>query len=80
MHVVYLHPHFSYPGGGSFVVLETAKRLVRLGVKVTIIAQSGNSEIIKRYPEIHFEFIGGPLPKSFFYWLQYFAIYKKTER
>ena len=52
MHVVYLYPHFSYPGGAGVVVLETAKRLAKKGVKVSIIAQSGNSEILKGYPGI----------------------------
>ena len=80
MHLVYLHPHFTYPGGGGTVVLETAKRLVKMGVKVSIITQSGNSERLKQYPEIHFEFVGGPLPNSFSYWIQYFAIYKRVER
>ena len=50
MHIVYLHPHFTYPGGGGTVVLETAKRLVKMGVKVSIITQSGNSKRLKEYP------------------------------
>ena len=80
MHVVYLYPHFTYPGGAGTVVLETAKRLVKKGVKVSIITQSGNSEILKEFPGIHFEFIGGPLPNSFSYWIQYFGIYKRVEK
>ena len=80
MHVVYLYPHFSYPGGAGKVVLETAKRLVKMGVKVSIIAQSGNSEILKGYPGIQFEFIGGPLPNSLSYWIRYFGIYKRVEK
>ena len=80
MHVVYLYPHFTYPEGAGTVVLETAKRLAKMGVKVSIITQSGNSEILKEYPGIHFEFIGGPLPNSFSYWIQYFGIYKRVEK
>lgn len=80
MHVVYLYPHFTYPGGAGTVVLETAKRLVKKGVTVSIITQSGNSEILKEFPGIHFEFIGGPLPNSFSYWIQYFEIYKRVEK
>jgi glycosyltransferase involved in cell wall biosynthesis len=80
MHVVYLYTHFNYPGGATIVVLETAKRLVKKGVKVSIISQSGNAEILKEYPGIHFEFVGGPLPKSLSYWIQYFRIYKRVEK
>jgi glycosyltransferase involved in cell wall biosynthesis len=80
MHVVYLHPHFSHPGGAGTVVLETAKRLVKMGVKVSIITQTGTSEILKENPGIHFEFIGGPIPSSFSYWIQYFITYKKVEK
>jgi len=80
MHVVYLHPHFTYPGGAGIFVLETAKRLVKKGVTVTIITQSGTPEILNEYPDIHFKFVGGPLPNTFSYWLQYLIIYKKVER
>jgi glycosyltransferase involved in cell wall biosynthesis len=80
MHVVYLFPHFTYPGGAGTFVLETAKRLVNKGVTVSIITQTGTSEILNGYPEIRFEFIGGPLPNSFSYWIQYFKIYKKVEK
>jgi glycosyltransferase involved in cell wall biosynthesis len=80
MHVVYLHPHFTYPGGAGIFVLETAKRLVKKGVKVTIITQTGTPEILNKYPDIHFKFVGGPLPNTFSYWLQYLIIYKKVER
>lgn len=80
MHVVYLHPHFTYPGGAGNFVLETAKQLVEQGVQVSIIAQSGAPEIIQRYPEIHFVFVGGPLPNTVSYWVNYFRIYKKVEK
>jgi len=80
LHVVYLQPHFTYPGGSGTVVLETAKRLVKRGVTVTIITQCGDPDILKGYPGIHFKFIGGPLPKSISYWVQYFATYKKVEK
>jgi glycosyltransferase involved in cell wall biosynthesis len=80
MHVVYLHPHFTYPGGAGTVVLETAKRLVERGVTVSIISQTGTSGLLKEYPGIHFEFVGGPLPNSFSYWMKYFTTYKKVEK
>ncbi|MBW2664588.1 MAG: glycosyltransferase, partial [Deltaproteobacteria bacterium] len=79
MHIVYLHPHFTYPGGAGTFVLETAKRLVERGVKVSIIAQSGTSDLLQKYPGIHFVFVGGSLPNTISYWLNYFRIYKKVE-
>ena len=80
MHVVYLHPHFSYPGGAGTFVLETAKRLAEQGVKVSIIAQSGTSDLVHKYPEINFEFVGGSLPNTISYWVNYLRTYKKVER
>jgi glycosyltransferase involved in cell wall biosynthesis len=80
MHVVYLYPHFAIPGGAGTFTLETARRLIKRGIEVTIITQTGNFEILKNYPEIHFEFVGGPLPNSFSYWIHYFSIYKKVEK
>ena len=80
MHVVYLYPHFAIPGGAGTFALETAKQLIKRGVKVSMITQTGKFEILKDYPGIHFEFVGGPLPNSLSYWIHYFAIYKKVEK
>ena len=79
MHIVYLHPHFTYPGGAGTVVLETAKRLQQRGTKVSIVTQTISSEIKKSYPEINFECIGGQLPNTIFYWLNFFIYYSKVE-
>ncbi|WP_440949209.1 glycosyltransferase family 4 protein [Methanosphaerula subterraneus] len=80
MHVVYLYPHFTYPGGAGIVVLETAKRLVARGVKVSIISQSGFPDLPQKYPGIHFVFVGGSLPNTISYWVNCLGIYKKVER
>lgn len=58
MYVVYLHPHFTYPGGAVTFVLETAKRLVKQAGQVSIIAQSGAPDF-QKYPGIKLEFVGG---------------------
>jgi len=79
MHVVYLYPHFTYPGGAGIVVLETAKRLVEQGIEVSIIAQTGASDLSQRYPGIKFRFVGGPLPNTISYWVNYFRTYKRVE-
>lgn len=80
MHVVYLHPHFTHPGGAGVFVLETAKRLVKEGIKVSIIAQAGASDLPQRYPGIQFRYVGGSLPNTISYWVNYFRIYKRVER
>lgn len=79
MHIVYLYSHFTYPGGAGIFILETAKRLVQKGVKVSIIAQTGSSELLRKYKEINFIFVGGPLPNTVSYWINYPWIYKKVE-
>ena len=77
MHVVYLYPHFTYPGGAGIVVLETAKRLVEQGIEVSIIAQTGASDPSQRYPGIKFRFVGGSLPNTISYWVNYFQDLQK---
>ncbi|HQD27165.1 MAG TPA: glycosyltransferase family 4 protein [Methanoculleus thermophilus] len=80
MHVVYLQPHFTYPGGSGNFVLATAEQLVQRGVDVSIITQAGASDLPQRYPGIRFRFVGGSLPNTISYWVNYFRIYKKVER
>ncbi len=80
MHVVYLQPHFTYPGGSGNFVLETAERLVQRGVDVSIITQAGASDLPQRYPGIRVRFVGGSLPDTISYWVNYFRIYKRAER
>ena len=80
MHVVYLQPHFTYPGGSGNFVLETAEQLVQRGVDVSIITQAGASDLPQRYPGIHFRFVGGSLPNTISYWVNYFRIYRKVEK
>jgi len=80
MHVAYLQPHFTYPGGSGNFVLETAERLVQQGVDVSIITQTGTPDLPKKYPKIQFKFVGGPLPNTISYWMNYFRIYKRVAR
>ena len=80
MHVVYLQPHFTYPGGAGNFVLETAERLVQRGVDVSIIARTGTSDLPQHYPEIQFRFVGGSLPNKISYWVNYFRIYKRLRK
>ena len=79
MHVVYLYSHFTYPGGAGIFILETARRLAQQGIKVSIIAQRGSPDLLWKYKEINFIFVGGPLPNSVSYWINYLRLYKKVE-
>lgn len=79
MHVIYLYSHFTYPGGAGIFILETAKRLVQQGIKVSIVAQRGAPELLQEYKEIHFVFVGGSLPNTVSYWVNFLRIYKKVE-
>ena len=80
MHVVYLQPHFTYPGGSGNFILETAERLVQRGIDVSIITQAGASDLPQRYPGIQFRFVGGSLPNTISYWANYLRIYKRVEK
>jgi glycosyltransferase involved in cell wall biosynthesis len=79
MHIVYLHPHFTYPGGSSTFVLETARRLAERGLRITLVAQRGDKDVIGDYSELDFIFVGGNLPDSFSYWANFFQIYRRVQ-
>lgn len=78
MNILYFHPHFTYPGGAGKFVLETGERLANMGHNVTVLAQSGDNEIIKNYPHINFKFIGGPLPNTISHWIQFPILMKRV--
>lgn len=80
MHIVYLYPHFTYPGGAGIFVLETAKRLRKKGIHISIITQTVTTDIVEKYKGLDFRCIGGPLPNTISFWMQYLLIYKKVER
>lgn len=67
--ILYIQPHFIYPGGSGKFVLETAVRLAEKGLNVGVLALGGDSQIISAYPHIKYFFIGGPLPDTFSHWL-----------
>lgn len=77
MNILYFHPHFTYPGGAGKLVLETGERLAKKGHNVTVLAQCGDKDIIKNYSHINFKFIGGPLPNTVSYWVQFPFLIRK---
>lgn len=78
--LLYLHPHFTHPGGGSRFVLETAERLAKKGMEPTVLTQNANRKIIKDYDNIKFSFLGGALPSTISYWLKTRTLSKRIEQ
>lgn len=67
--IIFLHPHFTIPGGAGNVVLESACRLDRKKFNVCIVCIRADQGYKKRYPNLAFIEIGGPLPSSPLFWL-----------
>lgn len=77
--ILYIQPHFTYPGGSGKFVLETAVRLAQKGLDVGVLALSGDSEIINTYPHIKYFFVGGPLPNTMSHWLTLPRLMRRVE-
>jgi len=75
--ILFLQPHFTYPGGGGKVVLEIAERLQQRGLDVGVMTLSAVKEVIDPYPHIKFFFLGGSLPNAISYWLTYPQLMKR---
>jgi glycosyltransferase involved in cell wall biosynthesis len=78
--LLYIHPHFTYPGGGSKWVLETAERLSKKGLELAVLSQTANPELIEKYKKINFVFIGGALPNKLSHWIDFQRFLKKVFR
>ena len=78
--ILYMHPHFTYPGGGGKVVLETAERLAQRGLDVGVLTLSADKELIDPYPHIKYFFLGGSLPNTISYWLTYRDLMKRISK
>ena len=69
--ILFIEPHFTYPGGSGKVVLETAERLAQRGLDVGVLTLSADKDIIERYPHIQYFFLGSSLPNTISHWLTY---------
>lgn len=67
--LVFVHPHFTIPGGAGKMILELGSRLAD-DFQVVMIAQKINPVYKKNYPKIIFEDIGGPTTDNFSFWLR----------
>lgn len=68
---IYLHPHFTLPGGAGGVILESAVRLNPDKYNVWILCIRANSEFKSKYSTLSFIEIGGPLSSSPLFWFTF---------
>ncbi|MDF1592854.1 MAG: glycosyltransferase family 4 protein [Desulfobacterales bacterium] len=69
--LIFLHPHFTLPGGAGNAVIEAASRLNPERYNVRIICIRADSDYKNRYPALCFIEIGGPLSSSPMFWLTF---------
>lgn len=80
MLILFIHPHFTQPGGAGKFVLEVADRLRKKGANVSILTLAVDSAITSSFKHIRFHCIGGPLPNSFAHWLYFNSLTKRICR
>jgi glycosyltransferase involved in cell wall biosynthesis len=68
--VLYLHPHFTLPGGAGRHALETGKELARRGWDVHIASIRHSDSLVSDYDTITFHQLGGPLSSSLLFWIR----------
>jgi glycosyltransferase involved in cell wall biosynthesis len=68
--VLYLHPHFTLPGGAGRHALETGKELARRGWDVHIASIRHADSLIAGCDTITFHQLGGPLSSSLLFWIR----------
>lgn len=79
--IIYLHPHFTLPGGAGKFVLETGKLLKKRGYEIIVVSIKADDKIIINYKKyIKFIDIGGSLSSSIWFWLLFPISYFKVAR
>lgn len=78
--ILYIHPHFTYPGGATKFVLETANRLAQKGLKVGILTLFADRAIVSKYRHARLYCIDGPLPNTFSHWIKFLALVTRIEQ
>src|SRR3972149_5834214 len=79
--IIYLHPHFTLPGGGGRFVLETGKLLRKKGYDVKVISIRSDDKIVGEYcNSIKFLDIKGPLSSSIWFWIFFPLSYIKVAK
>lgn len=78
--LLFIHPHLTYPGGGTKFILEIGRDLVKSGFNVGILSIRATPEIKQSYPEIKFFDFGGPLSSKMAHWLTYPLVQYRVSR
>ncbi|MFC1967387.1 glycosyltransferase family 4 protein [Chloroflexota bacterium] len=78
--ILFVQPHFTYPGGGGKVVLEIGERLAQMGLEVGVLALSADRDVIAPYPRIEFLIMPAPLPGKISHWLSFPALMRNMEK
>lgn len=78
--IVYLHPHFEYPGGATRFVLQSASALVEAGHDVAIVASGRHRWPESTNPNLNFFWVDVPLSSSLAYWLLWPFWYYRVKR
>lgn len=67
--ILYLHPHFTLPGGAGRHALETGRELAKRGWRIEIASIRHDSKLVSEFTDqITFHTLGGPLSNSLLYW------------
>lgn len=67
--ILYLHPHFTLPGGAGRYALETGRVLAARGWEIHVASIAHKRELVAEYESsISFHTLGGPLSSSLWYW------------
>ena len=78
--ILFVFPHFTYPGGAGKFVLETADRLAKRGLDTAVLTLSASADVISGYHHIQFYFVGGALPSTFAHWIGFASLAKRMEQ
>ncbi len=78
--ILYLHPHFTLPGGAGRHALETGKELALRGWDVHIVSIRNSDSLTSDYKTITFHQLGGPLSSSLLFWIRLPLIMWKVRR
>lgn len=77
--VIFVHPHFTLPGGAGKVILELGERLADR-YQIHIVAQTVWPQYVECYPHITFHSLNGPTTGKVGFWARLPHWYRQTAR
>ncbi len=78
--ILFLHPHLTYPGGGTKFVLATARGLAETGLEVGVLSIAGNPALTAECQGVKFFYLGGPLTGTTAYWFRHLSTLRRVSR